>query len=94
MMENVHQRQRGATTQSEDTEGVIQLANNDHVVSNIKKHIDIKHHYIRELVDAMTLAVKLVCTTYMLAGGLTKARPKPKHTMIFMRCMGTAPSGD
>jgi hypothetical protein len=30
----------------------------------------------------------------MLADGVTKALPEPKHTMIFRRCMRPAPSGD
>jgi hypothetical protein len=30
----------------------------------------------------------------MLANGLTKALPEPKHKMIFKRCMGAALSGD
>jgi hypothetical protein len=29
----------------------------------------------------------------LLAGDLTKALPELKHTMIFKRCMGAAPSG-
>jgi hypothetical protein len=55
-MANVHQRQRGATTVYEDNEGVVKLANNP-MASNRTKHIGIKHHYIRELVDAKTVAV-------------------------------------
>jgi hypothetical protein len=92
-MEDVHQRQRGATTVYEDNEGVVKLANNP-MASNKTKHIDIKHHYIRELVDAKTFEVISMGTTDMLANGLTKALPEPKHPMIFGRCMGAAPSGD
>jgi hypothetical protein len=72
-------------------EGAVTLANN-HIASNKKKHIDIKHHYIRELVDAKTAAVVSVGTSNMLADGLTKALPEPGHTMIFKRCMGAKPS--
>jgi hypothetical protein len=43
-------------------------------------------------VDAKTVAVVSVGTTDMLADGLTKALPEPKHTMIFKRCMGAKPS--
>jgi hypothetical protein len=63
------------------------------MASNMTKHIDIKYHYIRELVDAKTIAVVSVGKTYMLANDLTKALPEPKHTMIFKRCMGVVPSG-
>jgi hypothetical protein len=92
-MADVHQRQRGATTVYEDNEGAVKLANNP-MASNRTKHIDIKHHYIRELVDAKTFAVIPVGTSDMLADGLTKALPEPKHKMILKRCMGAAPSGD
>jgi hypothetical protein len=85
-MKDVHQRQHGATTVCEDTEGAVKFANNP-MASNTTKHIDIKHHYIRELVDAKTIAVVFVGTAYMLANGLTKALPEPKHSMIFNRCM-------
>jgi hypothetical protein len=64
------------------------------MASNRTKHIDIKHHYIRELVDAKTVAVVSVGTADMLADGLTKALPEPQHRMIFGRCMGAAPSED
>jgi hypothetical protein len=62
------------------------------MASNRTKHIDVKHHYILELVDAKTIAVVSVDTADMLANGLTKALPEPKHMMIFRRCMGAAPS--
>ena len=91
LMHDVHQRQCGPTTVYEDNEGAVKLANNP-MASNRTKHIDIKHHYIRELVDAKTVAVVSVGTTDMLADGLTKALPEPKHTMIFKRCMGAKPS--
>jgi hypothetical protein len=50
----------------------VKLANNP-MVSSKTKHVDIKHHYIRELVDTKTDAFVSVGTTHMLAGGLTKA---------------------
>jgi hypothetical protein len=93
LMRDVHQRQSGATTIYEDNEGAVKLANNP-MASNRTKHIDIKHHYIRELVDAKTLAVVSVGTADMLADGLTKALPEPKHRIIFMRCMRAAPGED
>jgi hypothetical protein len=90
----VHQRQHCATTVYEENEREVKLANNP-MALNKTKHIDIKHHYIRELVDAKPIAVVTLSTTYMLADGMmTKALPEPKHTMIFERCMEAAPSGD
>jgi hypothetical protein len=64
------------------------------MASNMTKHININHYYIRDLVDARTIAVVSMSTTDMLLDGLTKALLEPKHTMIVMRCMGAAPSGD
>jgi hypothetical protein len=92
-MRDVHQLQRGATPVYEDNEGAAKLANNP-MGSNMTKHIHIKHHYIRELVDAKRVAVVLVGTANMMVDGLTKALPEPKHIMILMRCMGAAPSED
>jgi hypothetical protein len=92
-MQDIHQRQHGGTTVYEDNEGAVKLANKS-MASNKTKHIDIKHHFIRELVDAKIVAVVLVGTADMLVDGLTKALPEPKQTMIFMRCMGATPSGD
>ena len=37
------------------------------------KHIDVQHHYIRELVTDGELVVKWVCSANMLADGFTKA---------------------
>jgi hypothetical protein len=92
-MQDVHQQKRGATTTfCEDNEGVAKLAKNT-MASNKRKHIDIKHLYIRrEVVDARTIAVVSAGTDDMLADGQTKALPEPKHTMILRRCMRAASS--
>jgi hypothetical protein len=73
-MHDVHQLQHGATTVYEDNEGAVKLANNP-MASNKTKHIDIKHHYIREVVDAKTFATVSVGTLDMMAYGLTMALP-------------------
>jgi hypothetical protein len=93
LMQYPHQRQRGATTVYEDNEGAVKLANSP-MASNKTMRIETKHNYIRELMDAKTVAVVSVGTTNMLADGLTKVLPKPKHTMIFKRGMGSMPSGE
>lgn len=43
------------------------------------KHIDIRHHYVREAVANGVVAVKSIPRTEMTADVLTKALPKPKH---------------
>jgi hypothetical protein len=58
------------------------------------KHIDIKYHYIMELVNVITIAFVSIGTADKLADGPTKVLPEPKHTMIFKRCIEAAPSGD
>jgi hypothetical protein len=56
LMLDAHQRQHGTTIIYEESEGVDKLTNNL-VASNTTKHVDIKHHYIRELVYANTITV-------------------------------------
>jgi hypothetical protein len=46
LMPYVNQQPRGATTVYEGNEGVVKVANSL-MASNITKHIDIMHHYIR-----------------------------------------------
>lgn len=42
-------------------------------VQNRKKHIDVQHHYLRELINAKELIVAWVRSARMLADGFTKA---------------------
>jgi hypothetical protein len=93
LMRDVNQRHHGATTVYEDNAGAVKLANIP-MASNRTKHIDIKQYYIRELLDAKTIAVVSVGTADMLVNGLTKALPEPKLKMIFWRCMGAVASED
>jgi hypothetical protein len=78
LTQDVHQRQHGAATIYGDNEGAVKLANNP-MATTMTKHIDIKHHYIRELVDAKIVVVVSVGTVDVLAIGLTKALQEPKH---------------
>lgn len=39
------------------------------------KHIDVQHHYVRELVNEGELTIKWVPSSEMLADGMTKALP-------------------
>jgi ribose 1,5-bisphosphokinase PhnN len=56
LMQDDHQQERGATTVHEDNEGAVKLTNKP-MVSKMTKHTHIKHQCIRELVDALTIAV-------------------------------------
>ena len=51
------------------------------------KHIDVRHHYIRDKVGCGEIIIKYICTDSMTADCLTKALPKPKHHH-FLNSMG------
>ena len=57
-----------------DNEGAIALANNP-LSSARTKHIDVRFHFIRELVRSKTISVKYVPTKEQHADILTKALP-------------------
>jgi hypothetical protein len=82
LMQNINRHQRGATIVYKDNEGVVKLAKNP-MDSNRTEYIDIKHYYIRELVDTKTIGVVSVGPADVVTDGLTKALPEPKHTIIF-----------
>ncbi|CAB1106667.1 unnamed protein product [Ectocarpus sp. CCAP 1310/34] len=56
----------------EDNQGAIQLAQNPISNSN-SKHIDVRHHFIRELVGRKGISIFHVESAYQHAGFLTKA---------------------
>lgn len=58
----------------EDNEGAIQIAK--HPISNSNsKHIDVRHHFLRELVERKEIKVVHVASQYQHADFLTKALP-------------------
>ena len=71
----------GATTVRSDSQGSIALAKNpEHHARS--KHIDIRHHFVREQVAAGTVAFEYVPTELMLADVLTKPLSWDKHTRL------------
>ena len=59
----------------EDNEGAIQIAN--HSISNSNsKHIDVRHHFLRELVERKEIEIIHVASKYQHADFLTKALPE------------------
>jgi hypothetical protein len=61
-----------------DSQGSIALSKNpEHHARS--KHIDIRHHYIREQVAAGTIELRYVSTDDMAADILTKALSRDKH---------------
>lgn len=64
--------QRNATQIWEDNQGAIALAQNAGYHARTK-HVDIRHHFIREKIEDGTVAVAYVDTKNQLADILTKA---------------------
>jgi hypothetical protein len=78
-----------------DNLGCIALSKNPEYHSRTK-HIDVKHHFVRQCVENGSLTLAFVGTTEMAADMLTKAlsRDKHQHCMSLIGVHGTpAPSG-
>ena len=71
----------------EDHEGAIQIAK--HPISNSSsKHIDVRHHFLRELVERKEIEIIHVASQYQHADFLTKALPEREfevHRGIVMK---------
>eukprot|EP00921_Rhytidocystis_pertsovi_P019270 GHVQ01030528.1.p2 GENE.GHVQ01030528.1~~GHVQ01030528.1.p2 ORF type:complete len:100 (+),score=9.64 GHVQ01030528.1:85-384(+) len=61
-----------------DNKGCIFLAKNP-IFQKRTKHIDIRHHFIREALESKKFLLEHQGTDEMIADGLTKALPKDKH---------------
>jgi hypothetical protein len=72
-----------------DNQSAIALAKNP--VSHARaKHIDIRHHFIREAIQDKIIWVQYIPTSEMTADSLTKALGREKHEKCTAR-MGMAP---
>ena len=73
----------------EDNEGAIQIAK--HPISNSNsKHIDVRHHFLRELVERKEIEIIHIASQYQHADFLTKALPEREfefHRGIVMNLM-------
>ena len=74
--------QREPTTIYEDNQGCIALTENP-VMHKRTKHIDIRHHFIRERVESGDIVLKYMATQHQLADMLTK--PLKRHEMERLR---------
>ncbi|GBM68121.1 Retrovirus-related Pol polyprotein from transposon TNT 1-94 [Araneus ventricosus] len=61
-----------------DNKGAIKLAENP-IFHRRTKHIDIRHHFVREALNNNVINIKYISTEDMAADVLTKALPSPKH---------------
>lgn len=62
-----------------DNQSAIKLAESDGYRAR-SKHIDVRHHYIREKIKDSTISIGHVSTDFMVADNLTKAVPRSKHS--------------
>lgn len=62
-----------------DNQSSLALGNNPELHQRTK-HIDIKHHFIREHIDAGRVDARYISTHEMAADGLTKSLSEKKHS--------------
>ncbi len=77
LMTDLNIEQIKPTVIREDNQGAIAMAKNP-IGHKRTKHIDIKHHFIREAVRAGTVTLEYCQTSEMIADILTKPLPKAK----------------
>jgi len=63
---------------NEDNAGALFLAKN-HSLGQRTKHIDIKYHYVRDLIENGIIEIKYVQTNWNLADIMTKSLGEEKH---------------
>lgn len=61
-----------------DNNGARKLAENP-IYYNRTKHIDTRHHYLREVINRGSIKIEHIPTTEMASDFLTKGVPTPKH---------------
>jgi hypothetical protein len=82
--------QDAPTTLFEDNQGAIALALNQ--VSNYRtRHIDIRHHFIRQKVADKSVVLEYISTKLMIADALTKALTTAVFQMFRSAMMGASP---
>jgi len=69
-----------------DNMGAQNLSKNP-VYHSWTKHIDVRHHFVREVLNNGNMRIEHFSITEMAADMLTKALPKPKHD-FFMKGLG------
>jgi hypothetical protein len=64
-----------------DNQGAIALTKNPHLHER-SRHIDIKYHYVRDLVERGKVEIKFIPTTKMVVDGFTKPLDRTKFNMF------------
>ncbi len=75
LLKDLGHEQKTATVIAEDNQGAICLARNP-IAHRKTKHIELRHHFIREKIADGTLELRFVGTNEMAADLLTKALPR------------------
>ena len=73
LLEDMGYPQSKPTTLYEDNQGAIHLADNHGTFSKRTKHIDVRHHYMRDVMKRGWLVIKHIPTERQLADTFTKA---------------------
>ena len=81
LLNDVKLEQVKPTTMYEDNQGAICLSKNPKNHPRTK-HIDVKYHYTRSLVENNVMKVEYIPTSEMLADALTKALPQPNFQKL------------
>ena len=84
-------KQHGPTIIFEDNQGCIKLTENG-VSHGRTKHIDIRHHYVREQVARNSIKFKYLQTDKMVADMLTKPLSPPAFIKLRAKLLGHASS--
>ncbi|CAI5737483.1 unnamed protein product [Peronospora farinosa] len=90
MLKDLGHEQVGATLVYEDNQGAIGLASNSGLYNARTKHVDIRHHFIRENVAQDIIVVKYKSTVDQLADMLTKALGT-KQVKYLLQASGIGP---
>lgn len=54
------------------------------IISKLIKHIDIRHHFVRDVINEGTVKVRYRATVNMMADLFTKALLEPKQWKCFL----------
>jgi len=87
LLDNCNFTQTESTMLLEDNQSAIALSNSA-ITNNRTKHIDIKYHFVRELVLSAEVRIVYCPTEIMLADVFTKPLASPRHAILCRSIMG------